>query len=184
MLLPLLWLCRQRYHVLNSGSWSKAEHAAIDRFRRNADIHARRRSTIERRSLRSSRTCARTIPCAAGACVVRLNQRAKRRMSWSRSAGEWLLDWLRLLSVVSNFAQTERTFSVAFAIAGRIAAKVLHQTPDGGAQINANAPSVVNLIGVGLLNWKLRNLFAALRCVAACSKVVRVHKRIARMRAR
>jgi hypothetical protein len=89
-----------------------------------------------------------------------------------------------LLSAVSNFAQTERTFSVAFAIAGTIAAKVLHQMPDGGAHINASAPSAVNLIGVGLLKWKLRRLFAALRRAAACSKVVRVRKRIARMRAR
>jgi hypothetical protein len=35
------------------------------------------------------------------------------------------------------------------------------------AQMNASLPSAVNLIGVGLLNWKLRDSFAALRCATA-----------------
>src|SRR6185369_18012650 len=39
---------------------------------------------------------------------------------------------LRLLPGVGNFTRTQRTFSVAFAIARRIAAKVLHQMSDGG----------------------------------------------------
>src|SRR5689334_10578433 len=82
---------------------------------------------------------------------------------------------------VGNFTRTQRTFSVAFAIARRIAAKVLHQMPDGedADECACREPYRCRVTELETSEFLLPHCGAPL----PVQQVVCVSQRIARMRA-